>query len=308
MSLVIATPPLRIGVWFDVAHISYGGPALVLVGTILGFLQDATATQRDVVILLNAVGDVNWSIGRAEDPDSARAKIPRAWYGPTCFTHADADVRDLSASAVWNDCGRVLFPSAWFRDYVCCGLPYGDAARAGARQQTVWSAGVDVDFFSPAGAEKTQDYFIYFKSQKYDDLCALQKYLFNNYFKIRGSVLVYYHYDPEMLRAAARASKFCIMLDATETQGLAALEILACDCPMFVLDATKYVGPTFTLEGATSVTCWDACCGLKSHMTRLATDFPLFMDSLATYAPRRWVVENHSYAAAAHRLREIISD
>jgi hypothetical protein len=297
--------PLRIGVWFDVGHISYGGPAIVLIGTILGFLQDAATPGRDVVILLNEVGDVNWSIGCLPDAHTTRVKMPRIWCGPTCFSHADADVKDPTDSPVWAH-DRVLFPSAWFRDYVSLGLPYGDEARAGARQQIVWSAGVDVDFFAPCCDQKTQDYFIYFKSQKYDDLAVLQKYLFTEYFKIRGSILVYYHYDPEMLRAVARASKFCIMLDATETQGLAALEILACDCPMFVLDATKYVGPKYTMEGTTSVTCWDASCGIKSHITKIGDDFPEFIKNLHTYAPRKWVAENHSYAAAARRLRDII--
>ena len=147
-----------------------------------------------------------------------------------------------------------------------------------------------------------QDYFIYFKSQNYEDLKTLQGYLFSNWFGLKGTIVTYYCYDPAMLRAQARLSKFCILLDNTETQGLAPLEILACDCPLFVLDAKKYVGHTKILEGATSVTCWDACCGMKSVLENIEKDFPVFMAQLPSYKPRTWVEENYSYAAAAGRL------
>ncbi len=299
---------LRIGVWFQTNHTPYGGPSLVLTGTILGLYQYAEQAGFPIVVLLNEPGDVNWALTHTTTPESDAAKIPDMWYGPLLFNHADADCMDYKNHQTWKICKNVLFPSLWFRAWINTGFPYLDAEKAEGRRSAVWPSGVDTTFFCPdPTVEKTQDYFIYFKNQSYDDLKAIQGYLFENWFGLKGNVLTYYHYDPAMLRAQARASKFCILLDATETQGLAPLEILACDCPLFVLDTTTYVGNQKYLTGATSVTCWDACCGIKSSFKSLGHDFPAFLHHLPTFHPRSWVVANYSFSAAAQRLLGLIS-
>jgi hypothetical protein len=229
------------------------------------------------------------------------------WCGPLCLGHHDGEVTPttIDTHPVWNNVRNVLFPSAWFRDFICSALPYKDPLQAKHRKHAVWAAGVDTDFFRPTVIPKSQDYFIYFKSQNFDDLRRLQKYLFNNWFGMKGSILCYYNYDANMLRDAANNSKFCIMLDATETQGLAALEILATGCPMFILDASLYMGTTKTTT-ATSVTCWNHCCGLKSEISKLETDFPIFIKNLDSYDPRPFVESYFSYKSSARLLLELL--
>jgi hypothetical protein len=290
--------PLRIGVWFQENHTPYGGPGVVLAGTILGFYQAAAATGREVVVLLNVQGDVNWSLGLTPTSQSDIYKMPAMHHGPACFDRTDARITEYNDHEKWLSVRHALFPSTWFAEHVCKGLPFNAAAQRSAH---IWPAGVDVDYFCPAvpAAEKTQDYFIYFKSQNFTELKTVQSYFFNNWFGIKGSVLTYYSYDAGMLRDAARASKFCIMLDDTETQGLAALEIMACGCPLFVLDKTDGCG-------ATSVTAFDGRCGVKSSVERLEADFPAFLAALDTYNPRLFVDEDYSYAAAAHRLLNLL--
>jgi hypothetical protein len=120
-------------------------------------------------------------------------------------------------------------------------------------------------------------------------------------------VITYYNYDADMLRDAAASSRFCILIDNPETQGLAALEIMACDCPLFVLDATHFQSKTLAMGGATSVTCWDPKrCGKKSSREAMETDFPAFLAALPTYRPREFVLERHSYKAAARALRGLL--
>jgi hypothetical protein len=304
--------PLRIGVWFQTNHTPYGGPSLVLTGTILGLYKNAEETGQPIVVLLNEQGDVNWALAHTASSESDAVKMPDLWYGPLLFNHADADCEDYKNHRTWKLCKNVLFPSDWFRAWINTGFPYLDPPKAGDRQTAVWPSGVNTDFFSPSeGAkeakEKTQDYFIYFKSQSYEDLKTVQGYLFENWFGLTGTVVTYYHYDPAMLRAQARASKFCILLDATETQGLAPLEILACGCPLFILDATTFVGSQKMLTGATSATCWDTCCGIKSSLKTLDRDFPIFLSRLSTFNPAPWVVANYSYAVAGRRLLSLIT-
>jgi glycosyltransferase involved in cell wall biosynthesis len=203
----------------------------------------------------------------------------------------------------------VIFPSTWFAHWIAAGLPYNRPEVALHRRGHLWEAGVDTDYFRPlATVEKTQDFFIYFKSQKYPELHNMNNYLFKNYFRMRGSMLMYYYYDAAMLREHARKARFCIVLDNTESQGLAALEIMACGCPLFVVDATVHVGrDNLAIRGATSVTCWDDSCGMKTEWSRLETDFPKFLAALDTYRPREFVVKNYSFQASAARLRKLIS-
>lgn len=297
--------PLRVGIWFQENHTPYGGPGVVLTGTILGLFQYAQETGNTIVVLLNEQGDVNWSLGLTPTSSSDMYKMPHMWCGPACFNRADA-LSTPQTSDTWNAVYRALFPSNWFAEFVSKGLPY--LSNTEDHTCAIWPAGVDTDYFCPSQSiEKTQDYFIYFKSQNYADLQKIQAYLFHNWFGIKGHIMTYYTYDPTMLRTAARAAKFCILLDDTETQGLAALEIMACDCPLFVLDKTQCIQGDDVYDGATSVTEMDTSCGMKSSFDTFKEDFPLFLSKLETYSPRKFVCAQYTYAAAARRLLEIIN-
>jgi hypothetical protein len=170
---------------------------------------------------------------------------------------------------------------------------------------------VDIDRFCPSMRhEKTQDFFIYFKSQNYEHLHNIHAYLFMNYFQFRGTIITYYTYSPEILAHAARSSRFCIMLDRTETQGLASLEIMACDCPLFVLDWKEHVQETsnqvLSTNSATSAPCMDDRCGMKSSWETIEKDFPAFLDKLGSYTPRGYVLESYSFEASARNLRHLL--
>jgi hypothetical protein len=293
---------LRIGIWFDETHCSYGGPTLVLLGAIVGLIQDANARGAPITILINEQGDVNWVVNRLRDHETIIGYIRNPLIGPMVFNHSDALTQNPTENIVWNTGKRFIIASDWFGKLVQLGLPF-----TSPRSLTIWPSGVDTDYFTPDSIKKSQDYFIYFKSQNFKDLQLLHVCLFQKYFKFCGQTLTYYHYTPEMLRDAARKSRFCIFVSNTETQGLAALEILACDIPMFVLDCTTYTSEQFRFEGATSVTCWDERCGMKSSLQTIQDDLPKFLSCLDTYKPREFVCSEYSFEAAGKRLRELIS-
>ena len=258
---------------------------------------------------MNEPGDVNWVPNKLEEWDEVLVKAPNVWCGPCVFHHADADTAptDLSGHVTWTHVRRAIFPSEWFQMWINIGLPYLDPKKAHGRKSEIWGAGVDTDYFAPAlEVQKTQDFFVYFKSQRFHELRDVYKYLFNDWFEMKGSMLMYYYYDHPMLLETAQKSRFCIMLNDTETQGLATLEILATNTPIFVIDVGAYVGERYTLEGATSVPCWDGRCGMRSSLKTLSDDFPKFIDALPTYRPREFVLESYSYKAAAAKLLEIL--
>jgi hypothetical protein len=304
--------PLRIGIWFNPTHTAYGGPAQVLIGTMLGLLQ----TNDEVILRLNEPGDINWIVDppeRFHEVDWGTRGLRRA-CGPLVFSHADVMIQDPNTSPVWR-LGSVqgtaqltlyLAPSLWFGKWISHGLPFHDLSHH--RPMVVWGSGVNTDYFRPSEASKVHTYFIYFKSQNWLDLRAVHEYLFANYFRLHGPVLMYYFYTHEELKAAATGSEFCIYLDAAETQGLAALEIMACGCPLFVLDCSEYKGEKYVTTEATSVTCWSPQCGMKSSMARIAEDFPVFLGKLGAgdYSPREFVEREYSWGSSAGKLRRML--
>jgi hypothetical protein len=304
---------LRIGIWFDARHCAYGGPTLVLLGTILGLYKDAERRNKPVLILLNEPGDVNWSLDPTENLEYTMQKAPNLCLGPACFNGSEVAIQEseLENHAIWKYARNCIVPSLWFGQFISHGLPFLDPKRSGGRRLHVWGAGVDIDRFCPVlKPEKTQDFFIYFKSQNYEHLRRIHSYLFQNYFQLRGTIVTYYSYVPDMLAHAARSSRFCIMLDRTETQGLASLEILACDCPLFVLDWKEHVyektNQVFSTKSASSVPCMDDRCGMKSSWETIEKDFPIFLDKLGSYTPRGYVLESYSFEASARKLRHLL--
>jgi hypothetical protein len=302
--------PLRIGIWMNPSHAAFGGPAQVLLGTVLGFLQ----SSDDVLLFLNEPGDVNWIVDppeRFHEVDWGTRGLRRV-CGPLVFSHADVMIQDPNTSPVWclgaSQLTLYLAPSLWFGKWVSHGLPFYDLSHH--RPMVVWGAGVNTDWFRPlpTPVPPLHTYFIYFKSQNWADLRAVHEYLFTNYFRLHGPTIMYYFYSHEELRHAAQNAEFCIMLDATETQGLAALEIMACGCPLFVLDCAEYRGECYSTSEATSVPCWSPECGMKSSVARIAEDFPQFLGKLGAgeYSPRGFVEREYSWAAAAGKLRRMM--
>ena len=290
----------RIGIWFNPTHVAYGGPAQVIIGTLLGFLQD------DCILRLNEPGDLNWVV----DPPESFAAIDfgtrglKRGIGPLLFSAADVLLEDPNTSPIWrlgaSQLTLYIAPSMWFGKWISRGLPFYDLSHN--RPLAIWGAGVNTEYFRPASGPKVHTYFIYFKSQNWTDLRTVHEYLFENYFRMHGPTLMYYFYTHEELKAAATGAEFCIFLDAAETQGLAALEIMACGCPLFVLDCEEFRAHGYVTKETTSVTCWDSRCGMKSKVGRIAEDFPLFLKDLASYKPREFA-EQYSWKAAASRLR-----
>jgi hypothetical protein len=96
------------------------------------------------------------------------------------------------------------------------------------------------------------------------------------------------------------------MLDNEETQGLAALEIMACNCPIFCIDRNYYRSNNKVMEGTvTSVVSWSPACGMKSTEEVWKSDFETFLTNLSSYTPAKFVHENYSYRESARRLMSI---
>ncbi len=199
--------PQRIGIWFDSSHVSFGGPARVLIGTLLGWLQD---TENPCILRLNEAGDINWIFNVSNDTfttiDVQTRGLPRA-AGPMVFdaTQALLTSEEAQKESVWRlgltQPTLYLAPSLWFAQWIAHGLPFADPMYATTHPMTVWGAGVDTEFFRPleGAIAPRHTYFIYFKSQDWGALRDIHTYLMMNYFGLHGPVLVYYFYNAKEL-------------------------------------------------------------------------------------------------------------
>jgi hypothetical protein len=269
------------------------------------------------VVLLNELGDMNWAVDSLENVESfdLATRGTRRAVGPLTFSHHDFFIKHPNDSPVWRMGGRsftlFLAPSQWFGAWINHGLPFYRLENA--RPMVVWGAGVDTDYYVPrpiavpTAKTRRHDYFIYFKSQAWSELAEVHEYIFKNYFRMHGPTLTYYFYSQEELLEAAQSAEFCIYMGVPETQGLAALEIMATGCPLFILDKCQYSLEGFGTPTATSATCWsEGVCGMKSSLERLAEDFPRFLAKISEYKPREFVEANYSRQVAAGKLWKML--
>ena len=95
------------------------------------------------------------------------------------------------------------------------------------------------------------------------------------------------------------------MLDNTESQGLATLEILSSGLPMFVWEMTTLYNPNYPHIrcDATSIPYWDERCGVKYFGgNQLDNKFNKFLNNLESYNPRQYVKENLDLKIQAEKL------
>ena len=292
---------MEIGLWLHIGHFAAGGPTAVIIGVMIGIKQ----VIPNSTILINEPGFINFQLfGRDRD---IRLYPIDTVFGPNPIPLQHVGSDDPNNDQSWRYAKNMIFSSMWVINWLGQRFPIKEAIKEKNKNIHLWEAGIDTDYFTPLalenGNEKTQDFFIYYKSQNMQDIESIWSFLFHDYYGMKGSLICYHFYTPEMLRDAARKSKFCIMLDNEETQGLAAIEIMACNCPIFCIDRTYYVCGKKAMEGTvTSIVSWSPVCGLKSTKENWKSDFPTFLANLSSYTPAIFASTNYTYKESAKKL------
>jgi hypothetical protein len=291
---------MEIGLWLHIEHFAAGGPSAVIIGFVIGIKQIIPTST----ILINEPGYINFQLfGKDRD---VRLYPINTVFSPNPIPLQYVGIEDPNDDLVWRHAMNMTFSSMWVINWLGQKFPIQKAIEDGTKNINLWEAGIDTDYFTPSSTPKTQDFFIYYKSQNMSDIEGIWNFLFHHYYGIKGSLICYHFYTPEMLRDAAQKSKFCIMLDNEETQGLAAIEIMACDCPIFCIDRTFYANGNKAMEGSvTSIVSWSAVCGLKSTKEEWKSDFPTFLANLSSYTPATFAHTNYTYKESARKLMNI---
>lgn len=171
-----------------------------------------------------------------------------------------------------------------------------------------WPVGIDTDkFHVERGEDFAYDCFVYYKNvtkqTELDKLDAVIKYLEQSGMKF--IVLKYGEYDEAQKKMAAINCRFGIYLAGTESQGIALMEFLSMDVPMYVLDEVqfKYSGFTYSDNTVSSAPYFDVDCGIKIRGFNLSY-IPQMLKR--KFTPREWILNHHTLQDGAKRYVEIL--
>jgi hypothetical protein len=174
----------------------------------------------------------------------------------------------------------------------------------------IWSAGIDVvEWKSETNIkEKEYDCFIYWKNREASLVRSLVSFLKTNKFSFK--IIQYGTYSEWQLKDLCNRSKFAIIVGNTETQGIACMQIMSMNIPCYVLNKEKWTHPTTGQEWpATTVPYFDSRCGFviaenDTEPFSLLDDFFAKVNN-GKFAPRDYIVENHTLEKSAKNLIDI---
>ena len=170
--------------------------------------------------------------------------------------------------------------------------------------------GIDTARFNEGSQNKTE-IIIYYKHRNPSELKFIVDEL--NKLSIKFSIFSYKHrYDENTYIDCLKRAKYCIWLDAHESQGFALQEALSCNVPLLVWSITSMnqeYGQNYKDIPATTIPHWDERCGEFFYKSdEFIKTFETFLSKLDTYKPREFILENLSEEVCEAKLIKIIND
>ena len=192
----------------------------------------------------------------------------------------------------------IITPSQWVKDLAI------QKFRHLPNKLSNWPVGIKDEIVE---REDKYDCLIYFKRRTDQELNKVVEFVESK--KMTYNVISYGNYPEEQMKDLSRQSKFCFMLNGTESQGIAVQEIMNHNTPMFVWDVIDWndKGPEWSVP-ASSVPYWSDQCGEKFiDVNDMSFTFEKFYDKIGSYKPREFVRNNLSYKSSVNSLMEIFN-
>ena len=135
----------------------------------------------------------------------------------------------------------------------------------------------------------TTDCLIYHKNRSNEDLAYVKQLLSDR--RLTYTQLQYGSYSQNDFRQALSSVRFCIIIDNTESQGIAIGEMMAAGKPLFVWDQPvwDHLGEQYKID-ATTVPYWDDMCGEKTtERSELSNLLDKFLSNRTSYTPAEYI-------------------
>jgi hypothetical protein len=190
---------------------------------------------------------------------------------------------------------KIIVPCDWVKELYKKWLPED--------KLLTWAVGINTDlFYDMSNNVKDNDCLIYFKRRDEKELSDVISFLEAN--NQTYEVIRYGGYSEEHFLNVLRRSKYGLVIDKCESQGIAIEEMMSTNLPLLVWDTPIWDdrGEEFKIE-ATSVPYWDENCGVKFiNFDELNDSFIYFMNNKDKFKPREFVMDNLSLEKCAKNI------
>jgi hypothetical protein len=172
--------------------------------------------------------------------------------------------------------------------------------------------GVDTEKFTENKSITVKNnVMVYFKHRNPTDLYFIESFL--KYKNINYSVFSYDRkYDENEYISYLQNSKYCIWVDAHESQGFALQEALSCNVPLLVWNISSMnqeYGSNYSNLPATTTSYWHNKCGeLFYNINEFEVTYNKFIENINNYKPREFILENLSVDVCETKLIEFINN
>ena len=180
-------------------------------------------------------------------------------------------------SSQLTEYGKVITPSEWVSDLF-------------VKHFGIRTLNWPVAIYAPEVEDNIKtDCLIYYKNRPEDHLLKVTNFLEQRGISYTG--LQYGNYTQDEFRESLSEVKYCVIIDNTESQGIAIQEMMAVNKPLFVWDQTvwDHMGQEYAVP-ATSVPYWSDECGERvTSFYQFEEKFAIFQGKLNDYTPKDFV-------------------
>lgn len=193
----------------------------------------------------------------------------------------------------------IITPSKWVSDL------YRELAPELDSRLVEWAVGVDTDYWSAQGFEKTLDFLIYNKSSScdVDELNYVTTTL--DQLNLKYSILEYGKFNPCMYRYLLRMSRAMIYLGRTESQGIGLFEAWSSNVATLVRSCDKFVFENSQYKASAAPYMTNLCGLFFSGTADFLEKLNVFLCLESTFTPRNYVLENYTLERSAQQYLDI---
>ena len=195
-------------------------------------------------------------------------------------------------------CNKIIVPSECVKNLLL--LKFG----VNESKVSVWPVGIKE---SNLNINVKYDCLLYSKRRNVEEISKAIDFLESK--NLSYNVISYGAYSESDFELMTCQSRFCFLVNGSESQGIAVQEMMSSNVPLFVWDVSEWndQGEEYKVP-CSSVPYWDETCGEKFyHENEMEETFSKFCDKISSYRPREFVEKNLSYKRSIEILMEILN-
>lgn len=193
---------------------------------------------------------------------------------------------------------QLVVPSEWVKNLLL--LKFG----VDPNKVSVWPVGIKE---SNLNRNVKYDCLLYSKRRSVEEVSKAIDFLESK--NLSYNIISYGAYSESDFELLVCQSRFCFLVNGSESQGIAVQEMMSANLPLFVWDIVDWndEGEDYKVP-ATSIPYWDETCGEKFYYeNEMEETFSKFYDRISSYNPRKFVEKNLSYKRSVEILLEILN-